>query len=109
MNLWLLIILVIVVAVFILASRKKDNQQVIKKTTPKEDTGKFFHHFTQVFIYLFILIIWGLKWIFGIFKTFIDWYKNKKDVAVIVPKPKGALWCPRCKTYFKKDHACFKH
>jgi len=110
MNILLLLALVIVIVVYALLNRK-ETKEAIRKTTPKEDAGKFFHHFSQTLIYLFILLSWGLRWIFDIFKTFIKWYKRKKDEKPI-PKPprrlKDTLWCPRCEGFYKKDHICFR-
>jgi SNF family Na+-dependent transporter len=80
MNLILIGALAIVIIVYVLLS-KKENKEAVKKTTPKEDAGKFFHHFSQTLIYAFILMVWGLRWIFGVFKDFVKWYKGKKDEA----------------------------
>jgi uncharacterized membrane protein len=110
MNILFLVALAVVIIVYVLISRK-ETKEAIKKTTPKEDAGKFFHHFSQTLIYLFILMIWGLRWIFGIFKVFINWYKSKpkkEEEKKPNKQPKGTLWCPRCQKFFKKDHACFK-
>lgn len=84
-NSLFIVLLLVVVVIYIALSQKKEG---LKKSTPKEDLAKLLSSFSQTIIYLIIVIFWGLRWVAGIFKEFIRWFKSenkakhsaKKDV-----------------------------
>lgn len=59
---------------------------------------------------LVVMLGWLMYLIYGVFKSFVDWLRSKKDnKQQQVKNVKSTdLWCPRCKSYFGKEHKCFR-